>query len=308
MNASMKVQAQIRQNAEEISSYLTDLGKWEETVAKKDHKLMKTKVSSSSSTSTAATANAQRSTSVRQGAGTVKVSKRADSHTYDKGYKKWEGFDIDSALKEVDHENIEIEASKAINDHATDPVMRQLTPASMIRSFLPSAPQTVAVPRSRGQVNEKDPETSERERGNEEFQRGNFQAAVKSYTRCLGLKAGNFVAFSNRAMTFLKLKEYVRAEADCDCALAIEPKHVKSLVRRATARNALGKHRAALLDLIEAAEIDKNNDQIRADSMKTRELLRNSASRAPMVKIPVRIDADAIEVIPGPDLPNLQSS
>ena len=28
--------------------------------------------------------------------------KRADAHTYDKGYKKWEQFDVDSALEECD--------------------------------------------------------------------------------------------------------------------------------------------------------------------------------------------------------------
>jgi hypothetical protein len=39
---------------------------------------------------------------------------------------------------------------------------------------------------------------------------------------------------------------------DCNCALSIEPTHVKSLMRRATALNALGRHRAATRDLIAA--------------------------------------------------------
>jgi hypothetical protein len=84
----------------------------------------------------------------------------------------------------------------------------------------------------------------------------------------------NFVAFSNRAMAYLKMKEYLKAEVvlyyisllvftslncfffsfqiDSSCALSIEPSHCKSLQRRATARNALGKHRAALIDLLSA--------------------------------------------------------
>jgi hypothetical protein len=44
------------------------------------------------------------------------------------------------------------------------------------------------VPRARGVPSGKDTETVEREKGNEEFQAGNFTAAVKSYTKCLGLK------------------------------------------------------------------------------------------------------------------------
>lgn len=57
-------------------------------------------------------------------------------------------------------------------------------------------------------------------------------------------------------MAYIKLKEYVRAVIDCDCALNIEPTHVKSLLRRATALNALGKHRAALLDLLAAQDVE----------------------------------------------------
>jgi tetratricopeptide (TPR) repeat protein len=57
-------------------------------------------------------------------------------------------------------------------------------------------------------------------------------------------------------MTYLKLQDYSRAEMDCTSALRIEPTHVKSLLRRATARNALGKHRSAILDLKTATAID----------------------------------------------------
>jgi len=71
----------------------------------------------------------------------------------------------------------------------------------------------------------------------------------QSYTKCLGLKSKNYVAFSNRAMAYLKLKEFIRAEQDCNFALDIQKDHVKSLMRRATARNALGRHRGALTDL-----------------------------------------------------------
>ena len=73
--------------------------------------------------------------------------------------------------------------------------------------------------------------------------RGDFNKAVRSYTRCLGMKKRNYVAFSNRAMAYLKLREFDKAEADVNCAIAIEPRHVKSLLRRATARSALGKFR-----------------------------------------------------------------
>ncbi len=44
------------------------------------------------------------------------------------------------------------------------------------------------VPRALGVFKDKDAEEAERERGNLEFKNGNFTAAVKAYTKCLGLK------------------------------------------------------------------------------------------------------------------------
>lgn len=54
-------------------------------------------------------------------------------------------------------------------------------------------------------------------------------------------------------MAYLKLKDWKRAEVDASSALGLDPKHVKSYQRRASARFRLGKIRAALGD-IEGAE------------------------------------------------------
>lgn len=56
-------------------------------------------------------------------------------------------------------------------------------------------------------------------------------------------------------MACLKTKDFINAERDCKSALNIEPGHIKSYIRRATARNALGKHRGALQDLDRAYEV-----------------------------------------------------
>lgn len=89
------------------------------------------------------------------------------------------------------------------------------TPSSItapkVRSDKSESSPTVSVPVALGKYEAKDLEESERERGNAAFKAGNFSAAVKCYTKCLGLKARNYVAFSNRAMAYLKLKEYARA-------------------------------------------------------------------------------------------------
>ena len=89
-------------------------------------------------------------------------------------------------------------------------------------------------------------EEEERARGNAAYKSGAFDLAVKSYTRCLGYNMTSVVAFSNRAMAYLKMKEWGSAERDADRAIAIDPTHVKSYQRRSAARVSLGKLRAAL--------------------------------------------------------------
>lgn len=87
-------------------------------------------------------------------------------------------------------------------------------------------------------------------------------------------------------MAYLKLKEYNRAITDCSCAISMQPDHVKSLLRRATAFNAVGKHRAALLDLQMAQQVEPSNKQVKIDLQLTKEMLRSAVNRAPLVSAP----------------------
>ena len=257
---TIKIQAQIRHNAEEISSYLSDMAKWEKNITKKDAQIRG---------KTGITAKAL---PVRPGSGTVKV---------------------------IEKTPVDMVSSTPPTTNVGDEM--NLTPATLAtRGAAMAAIEPILkaqIPAARGIASTKDAETSERERGNVEYETGNFTAAVKSYTKCLGLKQRNYVGFSNRAMAYIKLKEYLRAESDCTSALSIEPKHVKSLIRRATARNALGKHRAALQDLIDASDHEPGNKQVRLELQRTKEMLRSSVNRAPLVSINSRWSSSPSEIM-----------
>lgn len=98
-------------------------------------------------------------------------------------------------------------------------------------------------------------ENEERMRGNEFFKKGDYENAVRSYTRCLGINTKSGVAYSNRAMCHLKTRDWIKAEKDATAALNIDPRHVKSYQRRSAAKVALGKLRSALKDLMVAEEV-----------------------------------------------------
>lgn len=87
-------------------------------------------------------------------------------------------------------------------------------------------------------------------------------------------------------MASLKLKKFHAAEADCDAALRLEPAHIKSLQRRATARDALGKHRAALADL-QLALHSTQTKELHQQKSAIRDKLRAAATNAPLQALTV---------------------
>jgi hypothetical protein len=171
MDKSLKIQAQIRHNAEEVSSYLSDLAKWESSAKQKDLQM--------------------------------KAKAKAGPEPEPRNNN------LSPAIPGV-YDQDQSKASMT-NHRLPSQLGNFLTPSSIIGIDLP-ADTTISIPAPRRRISDKDAESIERESGNEEYQKGNFQVAIRCYTRCLGLKVGNYIAFSNRAMALLKLKEYHRAE------------------------------------------------------------------------------------------------
>ena len=82
-------------------------------------------------------------------------------------------------------------------------------------------------------------------------------------------------------MASLKNREFANAEDDCTLALKIDQTHVKSYLRRGTARNSMGKHRVALLDFHRAATLNPKSRQIQTQLQSTRELIRSAIKCSP---------------------------
>lgn len=173
MDKTLQVQNQIRQNALEVSSYLADLSKWEKSAKQLDEKCR-----------------------------SKKVVERVNN--------------VDNILNTQPRENGSVKVHvTSLNSPNNQNSM--LTPATLADKDISKGDCSIEssndrIPAPRGIAKNLDAEATERERGNIEFQKGNFQAAVRSYSRCLGLKSDNYIAFSNRAMAYLKLKEYHKVE------------------------------------------------------------------------------------------------
>ncbi|KAK0063583.1 RNA polymerase II-associated protein 3 [Biomphalaria pfeifferi] len=105
----------------------------------------------------------------------------------------------------------------------------------------------------------------EKKKGNELYKLGQLEQAIEAYSKGLMFDPTNSLLLSNRAQAFLKLNKYTECESDCTLSLTGAPLFVKSYLRRATARLALGKLEEAVRDFQRALELEPNNKQAKME-------------------------------------------
>ena len=249
----VELQQSIRRNAFELQDYMKDMASWETKMKKQDKALFKAKKNISSSVrvrgrkpaprsvrdqrailttsgpEASAAARAHREVLRQKEDGGAKEqrkqAKSAAAHVYDKGYKRWEKYDVDRALEELDQDGGEAvaEASRGgpkiveLDSKAGD------GSSSSDSSSMPTRQtKTVGVrrrPKATRPVSVEEAEAKERKVGNAHFKRGEFAAASKQYTRCVALNPRSALAYSNRAMCSLRMRLFDRAEDDASIAL-----------------------------------------------------------------------------------------
>lgn len=117
-----------------------------------------------------------------------------------------------------------------------------------------------------------------KEKGNEEFNKGNWSDALICYTNALQLaKEDNTekaVYYKNRAAVSLKLKDYEKVIKDCDAALKICPNDPKALFRRCQALEALERFEEAYRDARNIILTDPNNKSIQPIAARLHEIVQ----------------------------------
>jgi len=114
--------------------------------------------------------------------------------------------------------------------------------------------------------------------GNQFFERGNYQFAIRKYNRTLDLFdfTSNFsdeehkqenelklVCHLNICASYIQLKDLKKAFDEANKALVIDPKSVKALWRRGTVAMELGDLEAAKTDFENATRLDPGNKSVR---------------------------------------------
>ncbi|XP_020569692.1 RNA polymerase II-associated protein 3 isoform X2 [Oryzias latipes] len=243
-NKAAEVPLQMRQNIDELHSFMRELESWEADIKKKDNELR-----------TGGVQEVQKKLPpVRNKDHRAKMKKKQKSNSHSKAetsaeeasrikaydYRSWDKFDVDKALAEVDKDGGPEESHESDSEDA-------------------------AV----------DPETAltEKEKGNAFFKEGKYDEAIDCYTRGMDADPSNPVLPTNRASAFFRLKKFAVAESDCNLAIALDGRYVKAYCRRGAARFALKKYQPALEDYQAALKLDPGNVEAQNEVKKIQEVL-----------------------------------
>jgi hypothetical protein len=156
---AIQVQNQIRQNAEEVSSFLSEISSWEDKMNK----------------------------GVMNKSSTRNIAKPRDKNSVENSIVIREGGTV-----KIKNEKPQLQTPNS--DNTSTP--STFTPSSIISSVNVPQLTNTSVSKARGAEIVGDIEEQERTHGNNEFKDGNYVAAIKSYTKCLGLKV-NCTLFHN---------------------------------------------------------------------------------------------------------------
>lgn len=103
---------------------------------------------------------------------------------------------------------------------------------------------------------------AERYKGNDFMKGKEYNEAVVAYTRSIELTGTEAASYSNRALTYLRLKNYAAVIADANKCLELEPGFLKAFHRRGSAYLATNKFELAIKDFQEILLVDENNPDV----------------------------------------------
>lgn len=112
------------------------------------------------------------------------------------------------------------------------------------------------------------------------MKKGEYKKAIHFYTEAIRTYKFDAVFFTNRALCYLKLKQYVDCIEDCSIAVQLDPVCVKAYYRRMQANEAMSNINEALSDCRKVLQLDANNK----DAKRSEDTLLEKLQRMTKVK------------------------
>lgn len=244
----------MRQNAEDMMSFMRELESWETDIKKKDEELRRGGRPDEQSLPPVRNKDFKMKMRDKKkkkkkepvGNGSAKGDRlKKTSRIKASDYQSWDKFDVGKALSELDKDDSPPELNESDSEEVTFDQEKAL---------------------------------AEKERGNAHFKEGKYDEAIECYTRGMSADPYNPVLPTNRATSFFRLKKYAVAESDCNLAIVLDGNYCKAFARRGAARFALQKYESALEDYEMVLKLDPGNFEAQSEVKKIRQIVGDQDS------------------------------
>ncbi|NWU41580.1 RPAP3 protein, partial [Hylia prasina] len=242
---AIELQLQVKQNAEELQDFMRELESWEKDIKEVDSELRKQSGIPEENLPpirNKAFKKKKKSKNKVPSKITSEENKKNKIKSYD--YEAWGRLDVDKILEELDKEDSTHDSVSPESDSEEDGIRVDAEKA-----------------------------LAEKEKGNKYFKQGNFDEAIKCYTRGMHSDPYNPVLPTNRASAFYRMKKFSVAESDCNLALALDRNYIKAYARRGAARFALKNLQGAKEDYEKVLELDAKNFEAKNELKKINQAL-----------------------------------
>ncbi|XP_021240698.1 RNA polymerase II-associated protein 3 isoform X2 [Numida meleagris] len=249
-NKALELQLQMKQNAEELQDFMRELESWEKDIKEVDSELRKQSGVPEENLPPIRNKTfkkKKKSKSKVPSKTTTEENKKNKIKSYD--YEAWGKLDVDKILEELDKDDSTHDSISPESDSEEDGIRVDAEKA-----------------------------LAEKEKGNKYFKQGNFDEAIKCYTKGMHSDPFNPVLPTNRASAFYRMKKFSVAESDCNLALALDKNYTKAYARRGAARFALKNFQGAKEDYEKVLELDANNFEAKNELKKIDQALSSESS------------------------------
>jgi len=104
-----------------------------------------------------------------------------------------------------------------------------------------------------------------KEKGNEEYKKGNYEKAIEFYTYATEMDPKNHIYMTNRSMCYAAMKKWDKSLRDAEKSVQLNPKWEKGYYRQGVAYQNMGQHKEAVRAFKEAMQLaPKNDDFVKA--------------------------------------------
>jgi len=125
---------------------------------------------------------------------------------------------------------------------------------------------------------------AEKNKGNQEFQAGNYAKAVEYYTYACEMEPKNHIFLTNRSTAYAAMKQWEKSLRDADKAIALNGSWAKGFFRKGIALFELGQFQEAAGAFKKAASLEPENAEVQRRYEEANRLWKKDLSPAELEK------------------------